>query len=64
MPPAGRWLRLQPTGPTPEEIAAQKKLMDDMENESDKLDSRAAAVEGSVGDDGAADAPERAGTAG
>jgi eukaryotic-like serine/threonine-protein kinase len=36
-------------GPTPEEIAAQKKLMDDMEHESDQLDSRAAAVESSVG---------------
>lgn len=38
-----------PSGPTPEEIAAQKKLMDDMERESDQLDSRAAAVESSVG---------------
>jgi len=36
-------------GPTPEEIAAQKKLMDDMERESDQLDSRAAAVESTVG---------------
>ena len=36
-------------GPTPEEIAAQKKLMDDLEHESDQLDSRAAAVESSVG---------------
>jgi len=34
-----------PAGPTPEEIAAQKKLMDDLENETDHLDSRAAAVE-------------------
>ena len=37
------------TGPTPEEIAAQKKLMDDLEHQSDQLDSRAAAVESSVG---------------
>jgi eukaryotic-like serine/threonine-protein kinase len=37
------------SGPTPEEIAAQKKLMDDMERESDQLDSRAAAVESTVG---------------
>jgi hypothetical protein len=37
------------TGPSPEEIAAQKKLLDDMERESDQLDSRAAAVESSVG---------------
>ena len=37
-----------PPGPTPEEIAAQKKLMDDMENELDHLDSRAAAVESSL----------------
>ncbi len=36
-------------GPTPEEIAAQKKLMDDLERESDQLDSRAAAVESTVG---------------
>jgi serine/threonine-protein kinase len=35
-------------GPTPEEIAAQKKLMDDMEKEVDQLDSRAAAAESSV----------------
>jgi serine/threonine-protein kinase len=38
-----------PPGPSPEEIAAQKKLMDDMENEMDHLDSRAAAVESSLG---------------
>jgi eukaryotic-like serine/threonine-protein kinase len=37
------------SGPTPEEIAAQKKLMDDLEHQSDQLDSRAAAVESSVG---------------
>lgn len=38
-----------PSGPSPEEIAAQKKLMDDLENEMDHLDSRAAAVESSLG---------------
>jgi serine/threonine-protein kinase len=38
-----------PPGPSPEEIAAQKKLLDDMENEMDHLDSRAAAVESSLG---------------
>ena len=37
-----------PPGPSPEEIAAQKKLLDDMENESDHLDSRAAAIESSL----------------
>jgi hypothetical protein len=37
-----------PSGPSPEEIAAQKKLMDDMENEYDQLDTRAAAAVGSV----------------
>jgi serine/threonine-protein kinase len=36
-------------GPSPEEIAAQKKLMDDMERQADQLDSRAAAVESSLG---------------
>ncbi len=35
-------------GPTPEEIAAQKKLVDDMEKQADQLDSRAAAVESSL----------------
>ena len=35
-------------GPTPEEIAAQKKLMDDLEKQADQLDSRAAAVESSL----------------
>jgi len=35
-------------GPTPEEIAAQKKLVDDMERQADQLDSRAAAVESSL----------------
>jgi serine/threonine-protein kinase len=35
-------------GPTPEEIAAQKKLMDDLEKQADQLDSRAASVESSV----------------
>jgi serine/threonine-protein kinase len=38
-----------PAGPSPEEIAAQKKLLDDMEGEIDHLDSRAAAVESSLG---------------
>ncbi|MGA7461168.1 MAG: serine/threonine-protein kinase [Candidatus Korobacteraceae bacterium] len=38
-----------PPGPSPEELAAQKKLLDDMENEMDHLDSRAAAVESSLG---------------
>ena len=37
-----------PPGPSPEEIAAQKKLLDDMENELDHLDSRAAAVESTL----------------
>jgi serine/threonine-protein kinase len=36
------------TGPSPEEIAAQKKLMDDLEKQADQLDSRAAAVESSI----------------
>ena len=35
-------------GPSPEEIAAQKKLMDDLEKQVDQLDSRAAAVESSL----------------
>jgi serine/threonine protein kinase len=35
-------------GPSPEEIAAQKKLMDDLEKQADQLDSRAAAVESSI----------------
>jgi len=38
-----------PQGPSPEEIAAQKKLLDELENESDHLESRAAAVESGVG---------------
>ncbi len=38
-----------PPGPSPEEIAAQKKLLDDLENETDHLESRAAAVESGVG---------------
>jgi len=37
-----------PSGPSPEEIAAQKKLLDGMETEADRLDSRAAAVESSL----------------
>jgi hypothetical protein len=37
-----------PAGPSPEEIAAQKKLFDELESETDHLDSRAAAVESSV----------------
>jgi serine/threonine-protein kinase len=37
-----------PSGPSPEEIAAQKKLLDGMETENDHLDSRAAAVESSL----------------
>jgi serine/threonine-protein kinase len=37
-----------PSGPSAEEIAAQKKLLDDMETETDHLDSRAAAVESSL----------------
>jgi eukaryotic-like serine/threonine-protein kinase len=36
-------------GPSAEEIAAQKKLMDEMERDMDGLDSRAATVESSVG---------------
>jgi len=36
------------SGPSAEEIAARKKLMDDMETETDHLDSRAAAVESSL----------------
>ncbi len=35
-------------GPSAEQIAAQKKLLDDLENENDHLDSRAAAVESSM----------------
>ncbi len=35
-------------GPSAEELAAQKKLLDDLENETDHLDSRAAAVESSL----------------
>jgi len=35
-------------GPSAEEIAAQKKLLDDLENENDHLDSRAAAAESSL----------------
>jgi len=35
-------------GPSAEERAAQKKLLDDLENENDHLDSRAAAVESSL----------------
>jgi len=38
-----------PAGPTPEEIAAHKKLMEELDNEADQLGSRAAAVESSVG---------------
>ena len=37
-----------PSGPSPEEIAAQKKLLDEMETEDDHLNSRAAAVESSM----------------
>jgi uncharacterized membrane-anchored protein YhcB (DUF1043 family) len=37
-----------PSGPTPEEIAAQKKLMDELEKQADQLDSRAASVESSI----------------
>ncbi len=37
-----------PSGPSSAEIAAQKKLLDDMETETDHLDSRAAAVESSL----------------
>jgi hypothetical protein len=37
-----------PNGPTPEEIAARNKLMDDLEKQFDQLDSRAAAVESSL----------------
>jgi len=37
-----------PPGPSPEEIAAQKKLLDDLETEDDQLDSRAAAAESSL----------------
>jgi len=37
-----------PNQPTPEEIAAQKKLIEDMENEMDQLGSRSAAVESSL----------------
>jgi serine/threonine-protein kinase len=36
------------SGPSAEEIAAHKKLLDDMETETDHLDSRAAAVESSL----------------
>ncbi len=36
------------TGPSAEEIAAQKKLLDDLETEADQLDSRASAVESSL----------------
>jgi eukaryotic-like serine/threonine-protein kinase len=36
------------TGPTPEELAEQKRLMDELENENDHLDSRAAVVESSL----------------
>ncbi len=38
-----------PPGPTPEEIAAQKRLMQELETEVDHLESRAAAVDSSVG---------------
>ena len=38
-----------PPGPTPEELAAQKRLMQELENEVDHLESRAAAVDSSVG---------------
>jgi hypothetical protein len=45
-----------PSGPTPQEIAAQqqaaleqKKLLDTLETEIDQLDARAATVEASVG---------------
>lgn len=37
-----------PSGPTPEEIAAQKKLLDEMETETEQLDGRAEAVESSL----------------
>ncbi|HUI83301.1 MAG TPA: serine/threonine-protein kinase [Candidatus Binatia bacterium] len=36
------------TGPSPEEIAAQKKLLEEMETETDQLESRAQAVESSL----------------
>jgi len=35
-------------GPTPDDIAAQKKLVDDLEKQLDQLDSRASAVESSL----------------
>ncbi len=35
-------------GPSPEEIAAQKKLMDDLEKQEDQMESRAGAVESSL----------------
>jgi eukaryotic-like serine/threonine-protein kinase len=35
-------------GPSPEEIAAQKKLMDDLEKQADQMESRAGAVESSL----------------
>jgi eukaryotic-like serine/threonine-protein kinase len=35
-------------GPSPEEIAAQKKLMDDLEKQADQLENRAGAVESSL----------------
>ncbi len=38
-----------PAGPSAEELAAQKKVLDEMESETDKLEGRAAAVESSVG---------------
>ena len=35
-------------GPSPEEIAAQKKLMDDLEKQADQMETRAGAVESSL----------------
>ncbi len=48
--PANQTPNAQPinNGPTPEEIAAQKKLMDDLEKQADQLESRASAVESSL----------------
>jgi eukaryotic-like serine/threonine-protein kinase len=36
------------SGPSPEEIAAQKKLMDDLEKQQDQMETRASAVESSL----------------
>jgi hypothetical protein len=35
-------------GPSPEEIAAQKRLMDDLEKQADQMETRAGAVESSL----------------